>query len=104
MYHYKKINLSRFLNYYKIIILSLIGVWLVTLCFIPRPDTFDVNCNSTKIDDWSYVDGEGLMVKFQGSKNIYNIKVTDKDFDLDRMVRNNILDRKTCKVLSNKVK
>lgn len=74
------------------------------LCFIPRPDTFDVKCNSTRVDDWSYVDGEGLMVKFQGSKNIYNIKVTDKDFDLDRMVKNNILDRKTCKVLSNKVK
>lgn len=104
MSHYKKINLSIFLNYYKIIILSLIGVWLVTLCFIPRPDTFDVKCNSTKVDDWSYVDGEGLMIKFQGSKNIYNIKVTDKDFDLDRMVKNNILDRKTCKVLSNKVK
>ncbi len=104
MSHCKKITLTRFLNYYKIIILSLIGVWLVILCFIPRPDTFDIKCNSTKVDDWSYADGEGLMIKFQGSKNIYNIKVTDKDFDLDRMVKNNILDRKTCKVLSNKVK
>lgn len=104
MLHYKKINLSRCLDYCKIVILSLIGFWLVILCFIPRPDTFDAKCNSTKVDDWSYIGGEGLMVKFQGSKNIYNIKVTEEDFDLDRMVKNNILDRKTCKVLSNKVK
>lgn len=91
------------LHYCKIILISLSVLWLIMLC-IPRPNTFNVKCNSTKIDDWSYVEGEGLTIKFQGSKNIYNIKVTDKDFDLDRMVKNNILDRKTCKVLSNKVK
>lgn len=91
------------LHYCKIVLISLSVLWLIILC-IPIPDTFNVKCNSTKIDDWSYVENEGLTIKFQGSKNIYNIKVTDKDFDLDRMVKNNILDRKTCKVLSNKVK
>ena len=88
----------------KIMLLSLIGVWLISLCIIPRPDTFDVKCNSTKIDDWSYVEGEGLTIKFQGYDGTYNVKVTDKEFDLDIMVKNNILDKNTCKVLSNKVK
>lgn len=97
-------NLFRtLLHYCKIVLILLSVLWLITLC-IPRPDTFNVKCNSTKIDDWSYVEGEGLTIKFQGYDRIYNAKVTDKEVDLDRMVKNNILDRKTCKVLSNKVK
>ena len=84
--------------------MSLLGLWLITLCIIPKPDTFDAKCTSTKVDDWSYVEGEGLTIKFQGYDGTYNAKVTDKEFNLDNMVKNNILDNKTCKVLSSKVK
>ena len=104
MFNCRKTNLKSILEYYKIALLSLIGVWLIILCILPRPDTFDVNCNSTKVEDWSYVEGEGVMIKFQGRDKIYNAKITDKEFNLDRMVKNSVLDRKTCKVLSNKVK
>lgn len=99
-----RFTLDKLLKWCKIVLLSLIGVWLISLCIIPRPDTFDVKCNSTKIDDWSYVEGEGLTIKFQGYDGTYNVKVTDKELDLDRMVKNNILDKNTCKVLSSKVK
>ena len=104
MFNCRKTNLKSILEYYKIALLSLIGVWLIILCILPRPDTLDVNCNSTKVEDWSYVEGEGVMIKFQGRDKIYNAKITDKEFNLDRMVKNSVLDRKTCKVLSNKVK
>ena len=100
----EKLYRGKISKYYRISLLSLIGIWLVMLCLVHRPDTFDVNCNSIKVEDWSYVEGEGIMIKFQGRDKAYNIKMTDKEFDLDKMVKNNILDRKTCKVLSNKVK
>ena len=99
-----RFTLDKILKWCKIVLLSLLVLWLISLCIIPRPDTFDVKCNSTKVDDWSYVEGEGLTIKFQGYDGTYNVKVTDKEFDLDRMVKNNILDKNTCKVLSSKVK
>ena len=99
-----KLGYSRFLDWCKIVLMSLLGLWLITLCIIPKPDTFDAKCTSTKVDDWSYVEGEGLTIKFQGYDGTYNAKVTDKEFNLDNMVKNNILDNKTCKVLSSKVK
>lgn len=104
-----KINLFKatrigILRWWKIILMSLLVLWLLILCIVPNQDTFYAKCTSTKVDDWSYAEGEGLIIKFQGYDKMYNVKVTDKEFDLDRMVKNNILDRNTCKVLSNKVK
>lgn len=95
---------NKFLNIFEIALKSLLVVWIITLCFIPRLDTFNDKCLSTKVDDWSYVESEGLTIKFQGNEKLYNAKLTDKEFDLNHMVKNNKLDSKTCKFLSSKVK